>query len=405
MTDEPTATGSIELQDGRRIHVVVDQGYGGMVDTFVSNFAERHDLGAACAVYRDGRLVVDLWGGIADARTCRPWQHDTAAVIFSCSKGLLAVCTYLLVQERRLDLDLPMITYWPSFGSGGKSAITVRDVMSHRAGLAALDADLRPEDVLDWTTVVRAIEAQSPRNPPSMGHEYHPQTYGWLVGEVIRRITGLTPGRYFRLAVAERLGLRTWIGLPADARPSVAWMEAPLSDEDSEAARAAARIAAEDPYVERAATMSGAFAFPARDGLVTFNDPAFQAAEIPGANGISTSESLARLYAACVSRVEGSPILSAASLDDALRVQAEGRQLSGMPDDGARWGTGFQLASPPAQPMLGSTSFGHAGAGGQLAFADRERGLGFAYLGNQMGGYGDVRARELTMTLRDIVGD
>jgi CubicO group peptidase (beta-lactamase class C family) len=383
----------------------VDQGYGGMVDTFVSNFTARHDLGAACAVYRDGQLAVDLWGGIADPRTRRPWERDTTVLIFSCSKGLLAICAYLLVQERRLDLDQPMAVYWPSFESGGKAAITVRDVMCHRAGLAALDADLRPDDVLDWDRVVRAIEAQSPRYPPSMGHDYHPQTFGWLIGEVIRRVTGLTPGRYFRHAIGERLRLRTWIGLPAEARSSVAWMEAPLSDEDSDAAREAARIATEDRYVQRAATMSGAFAFPARDGYVTFNDPVFQAVEIPGSNGISTAESLARVYAACVSSVEGPPILSATSIADALRAQAEGRQLSGMPDDGARWGTGFQLASPPAQPMIGPSSFGHAGAGGQLAFADRQHGLGFAYLANQMGGYGDARARELTETLRRIVGD
>ena len=151
--------------------------------------------------------------------------------------------------------------------------------------------------------------------------------------------------------------------------------------------------------------MGGRFAFPAEDGSVTFNDPALQAAEIPGANGIATASSLARLYAACVTEVDGAaPLLSRASVEDALRVRSSGPQLTGMPDDGARWGTGFQLASPPTQPMLGPASFGHAGAGGQLAFADAEARVGFAWLGNQMGGYGDARARVADGRPRRILG-
>jgi CubicO group peptidase (beta-lactamase class C family) len=151
--------------------------------------------------------------------------------------------------------------------------------------------------------------------------------------------------------------------------------------------------------------MGGAFGFPVEHAQVSFNDPAIQAAEIPGANGISTVESLARVYAACVSDVGGPPILTPSSIADALRVQSAGRQLSGMPDDGARWGTGFQVSSPPSQPMLGPDSFGHAGAGGQLAFGDAAHRVGFAYLSNQMGGYGDARALELTAALRAVLGD
>jgi CubicO group peptidase (beta-lactamase class C family) len=393
------------LQDGRRVHGFADEGYGVVVDEFVRNFTERNDLGAGCAAYERGRLIVDLWGGLADARTRRPWDRDTAAVMFSCSKGVLAVCMYLLVQEGRLDLDAPITRYWPEFGQHGKEAITVRDAMSHRAGLPSLDVDLTKEEVLRWDPVIEAIERQRPRFAPTEGHFYHALTYGWLVGEVIRRVTGLMPGQYFRASIGQRLGLRTWIGLPDDARPSVAWMEAPLPDEDSDAARESARLASDNPIVARSLSMGGAFAFPAEDGFVTFNDPAIQAAEIPGANGISTAGSLARLYAACISTVDGPPLLTSAAIDDALRVRAAGPQLSGLPDDGARWGTGFQLSSPPSQPMLGPTSFGHAGAGGQLGFADDANQVGFAYLSNQMGGYGDVRARALTVALRAAIGD
>jgi CubicO group peptidase (beta-lactamase class C family) len=400
---DPDVDIRLALDDGRQIHGFVDDGFGGVLDTFVANFVDRKDVGAACCVVIDGRTVVDVWGGIADTRTGRAWSRDTAAVVFSCTKGVLAILAYQLVDAGRLDLDAPIARYWPEFAQAGKSAITVRDAMSHRSGLAALDADLTVADVTAWMPVIRAIERQRPAHLPSAGHVYHPMTYGWILGEVIRRVTGATPGAWLRATVTDPLGLRLWIGAPDAARATVAWMEAPLPDEDSPAARDAARIAAADPTIARGATMGGAYGFPAEDGYVTFNDPVLQAAEIPGANGIATASSMARLYAACVSDRQGPRLLSLRSVDDALRVQSSGRQLNGIPDDGARWGTGFQLASPPTQPMLGATSFGHGGAGGQLAFADADARLGFAWFGNQMGGYGDARARSLTAALRRML--
>lgn len=392
------------LPDGRRMRGQVDDGYGHVFDTFVANFTQRHDLGAACAVMRDGRAVVDVWGGVADAGSGRPWAPETAAVIFSCSKGMVALCVYMLVQDGRVDLDAPIARVWPEFAAHGKGAITVRHALSHRAGLPAPAEDLSFEEVLAWEPVIRVLERQPPAFAPSDGHVYHAMTYGWLVGEVIRRIDGRSPGAFFRDEVAEPLGLSTWIGLPESARPMVAWMEPPLPDEDSDDARRAASLVADDLVVARSHTMGGAYAFPERDGTVTFNDPRIQAAEIPGANGISTARSLARMYSACLTSVDGVRLLSDESVADALRVQAAGPQLSGLPDDGARWGTGFQLASPPNQPMLGSMSFGHAGAGGQLAFADAEHRIGFAYLSNQMGGYGDGRARRLTEAVARAIG-
>jgi CubicO group peptidase (beta-lactamase class C family) len=393
------------LGDGRTVHGFADDGLGRVVDEFVANFERRWDLGAACAVYRDGRPVVDVWAGIADRRHGTTWSHDTAAVIFSCTKGLLALCVYSLVQDGLLELDTPIATYWPGFAAHGKASITVREAMAHRSGLAALDTDLSRADVLVWEPVIRAIEAQPPHHRPNEGHLYHAMTYGWIVGEVIHRVTGLLPGQLFAQRFGGPMNLRTWIGVPADPRPPVAWMEAPLPDEDSDDAREASRLAADNPLVERSLSMGGAFGFPVENDGVSFNDPAIQQAQIAGANGVSTAASLARLYAACVGTPPGSagPLLTEASVEDVLRVQAAGPQLSGLPDDGARWGTGFQLSSPPTQPMLGPRSFGHAGAGGQLAFADADRHVGFAYLSNQMGGYGDARARSLTDALRNAL--
>lgn len=400
----PQGTTLAELGDGRRLHGFADEHYGKVVDAFVANFVERQDLGAGCAIQVDGRSVVDLWGGIAERRTRRPWEENTAAVIFSVSKGILAICAYLLAQQRLLALDAPVARYWPAFARCRKDAITVRQAMSHRAGVPCLDVDLTKDEVLAWDPVIRAIEDQFPLFPPDAGHFYHALTYGWLVGEVIRRVTGLSPGMYFRTALGDPLQLHAWIGLPAGARRTVAWMEAPLPDEDSEAAHEAARALATNRCVERSVSLGGAFAFPADGNFVTFNDAAIQTAEIPGANGIATPRSLARLYAACVTDLDSEGLLTRASIDDATQVRSTGPQLSGMPDDGSRWGTGFQLSSPPSQPMLGPRSFGHAGAGGQLAFADPDYRVGFAYLSNQMGGYGDKRARELTLALQSCLG-
>jgi CubicO group peptidase (beta-lactamase class C family) len=396
-------TNAYEMR-GFAVHGDVEDGYGPVRDEFVRNFRERQDLGAGCTAYVGGRKVVDLWAGVADRRTGRPYEHDTATVIFSCTKGVMAVCAYLLVQEGRLDLDAPIAHYWPEFAQAGKERITVRDAMAHRAGLAYLDTDLTLDDVVAWEPVIRAIEVQAPHHAPEDGHAYHASTIGWLLGEVVRRVTGMSPGTYFRHALGDPLGLDTWIGLPDAERGHVAWMEPPLPDDDSDFARGFASFG-NDPRILRTMSLGKAFAFPSDNGQVTFNNPIIQAAEIPGAGGISSAASLAKLYAACVTGTDGGqPLLTPASIADGLRVRSAGPQLTGQPDDGARWGTGFQISSAPAQPLLGDGSFGHTGAGGQLAFADVTHGASFGYVSNQMGGYGDKRAYALVEALRTVLG-
>ena len=174
--------------------------------------------------------VVDLYGGTADPRTGRPWTPQTPVVVFSCTKGILAICAYLLVQQGRLDLDAPVTRYWPEFGQHGKADIPVRWLLTHQSGLPALDRPLSLDEVLGWDPVIKAIEAQAPLWRPGTAHSYHPMTYGWLIGEVIHRITGQLPGAFFRDALATPLGLRTWLGLPAGERDSVAWNLAPAPD-------------------------------------------------------------------------------------------------------------------------------------------------------------------------------
>jgi CubicO group peptidase (beta-lactamase class C family) len=289
--------------------------------------------------------------------------------------------------------------YWPAFGQEGKAEIPVRWLLSHRAGLSALDQPLTRREVLAWDPVIRAIERQAPLWPPGTAWTYHTITYGWLVGEVIRRVSGESVGAFVRRRLAEPLGLRFWVGLPPAERDHVAWLLAPLPDTDSDLARLV-READAKPERVRAATMGGAFAFPAEGHHVTFNDPDIQAAEIPGANGIADARSLARLYAACVHTIDGQRIMTSASVDDALVERSSGLPWSGYADPRVRWGTGFSLASQPASPLLGPRSFGHGGAGGELAFADDTHGIGFAYVNNQMGGIPDERASRLVDAVR-----
>jgi CubicO group peptidase (beta-lactamase class C family) len=388
---------------GPMIHGGAESGFGRIVDVFAQNFTARGDLGAGCVVYVDGRKVVDVWAGVADARTGRAWEQDTGAVLFSCTKGILALCAYLLVQDGRLRLDVPVGTYWPGFASCGKEDVTMRQILAHRAGLPAIEARLTRAQLCGWDPAVRALEQQRPLWRPGTAHSYHPLTLGWLAGEVIRRITGLTPGRFFRQALGDRLGLDIWIGLPASARTAVAWMEPPLPDEDSPVIREVAAVQA-TATVRQAMTVGDSLPFPTEDSVVTLNDPALQAAELPGVNGIATPRSLARLYAGCVSDIDGPRILAPELVSDALVPQSWGQMLLGDPDLGQRWGTGFMLSSPPSRPMLGDHSFGHDGAGGQLGFADAGYRVGFAYLSNQMGPVLDQRANELTRALRACLG-
>lgn len=393
-----------ETRAGVAVHGVVEDGYGRVMDEFVRNFDERNDLGAGCAVHVDGRPVVDIWAGTADRRSGRPFEHDTATVMFSCTKGVMAVCAYVLVEEGRLDLDAPIARYWPEFAQQGKTRITVRDAMAHRAGLAYLDEDLTLDDVVAWEPVIRAIERQAPHHAPSEGHAYHAITIGWILGEVIRRVSGVSAGTFVRRSLGDPLGLDLWVGLPQTERSKVAWMEVPLPDDDSDLARGFAALGSAR-HIERAMTLGKAFGFPTENGEVAFNNPRIQGAEVPGAGGVGTAASLARLYAACVSSVDGiGPLLTERSIADGLEVRSAGPQLTGQPDDGARWGTGFQVSSPPFVPMLGPTSFGHTGAGGQLGFADLEHRASFAYLTNQMGGYGDRRAYALVESVRASIG-
>lgn len=374
-------------------HGWADEGFGAVADAFARNFADFPELGAATAVYVGGRRVADLWGGVADEATGRPWRQDTPVPVFSCAKGAVSLCAHLLAQEGRLDLDAPVARYWPEFARHGKEAVTCRMVLGHRAGLPALDAVLTFEEIAAWTPVVRALEEQKPLWEPGTAYEYHGHVFGFVVGEVVRRITGSTPGAYFRRAVGEPFGLRAWIGLPAEEQETRALL-----------AEAEGRPAGPGPehLLTRIVTMNGALAFPGLHEPHGWNDPELLGAELPGAGATASADGLAGLYAAAATGIgDRQRLLARGTLTDATGEVSSGEGWLGF-DAGARWGSGFLLDSS-FRPLLGPRSFGNDGAGGQLGFGDDEFGVGFAYVANRMVGHGDARANRLVAAVRSCL--
>ncbi len=390
-------------------------GFEEVRQVFEANFDRGSEVGAAFGAYHRGHKVVDLWGGIADATTERPWNEDTMVLVYSTTKGATAMCAHHLAQQGLLEVEAPVVTYWPEFGAAGKEAVTVADLLSHRAGLAWTDGAMSFEEALAWDPVIRALEAQAPSWPPGTAHGYHATTYGWLVGEVVRRISGRSLGTYLSQEIAGPLGADFYVGLPASEEPRVARLVSFLdqlaaggsgpeggtlgtlagTEGAAMPAEMAAYLAPGGPLSMALAAPGGAFSDPK-----VWDDPRLHAGEIPAANGIGDARSLARLYGACVSDVAlesgGSfRTLTPDQLDRALVQQTEGPDAVLMGLD-MQWGLGFMLnRGMVALAQLGSTrSFGHFGMGGSAGWADPEIELGMGYVMNKMdiGTTGDTRS-------------
>ena len=368
-------------------------------DAFAENFTRFGDVGAACCVYQHGRPVVDMWAGVADRATGRPWTADTLQIVFSTTKGMAAVCALRLVECGALDLDVPIASYWPEFAAAGKGAIPVRWALCHRAGLAAVEGTLTLDEVLAWDPVVGAIAAQAPNWEPGTRHGYHARSYGWIVGELVRRVSGKTLGRFFADEVARPLGLDFWIGLPATEEPRVAaLLPAPLPD-DPAVRELMARALGPTTLLGR--VIGGPSALFAYDEM--WNRRALHASEMPSSNGIGTARAVARMYAALAGEVDGIRLLRPETVAAARTVQAEGDDaVLGLP---TRFGLGFMLP-PVLCPAAAPGAFGHPGAGGSLGFCDPEAGIGFGYVMNQMalGMTGDPRSMRLVAAVYASLG-
>lgn len=394
-------TGAVDVRG------TVAEGFEPVRDAFVRNFEQRGERGAAVAVYRDGRKVVDLWAGtrnVDDAAGHEPWALDTAQIVRSVTKGVAAAVVLLLHQRGQIDLDAPVGTYWPEFKAAGKERVVVRQLLSHRAGLPVLDRPLTPDQAADGVSGPAALTAQRPAWEPGTDHGYHAQTYSWLLGELVRRVTGRTIGRWVAEEIARPLGLDFWIGLPQDEAHRVGRI-GPVDEPaapDGGGLKLRAKPAVSEAYRNPESLTRRAFG--AIDPLPDENDPAYRAAELPASNGISTARALARFYAATIGEVEGGVprLFAPATLTLARTEESAGPdRVLIVP---TRLGLGFMLHGP-ACPLLGPGSFGHPGRGGSLGFADPESGLALGYVTNGLrkGVTADPRSQALIRAVRSAL--
>jgi CubicO group peptidase (beta-lactamase class C family) len=389
----------------------VAPGFEGVREAFEANFEQYGDKGASVGVYVDGEKKVDLWGGVADVASGKPWTEDTLGIVYSVTKGASAILAHKMAQAGELDFDAKVTDYWPEFGGGGKGDVPVRYLFTHQVGLPYLGEPLTIEEVLEGTRIVEVLEQQTPIWDPGSAHGYHALTYGWLVGALITKIKGKSLGKVFAEEIAGPLGLDFYIGLPADQVDRVATlvnmpppdpnaMDA-ITDPELKATLMTMGAAMMDPNstFSRALSTNGVLPTPQSE---SWNRPEVYASEMPGANGISNGSSLARLYAATVSEVDGVRLLN-----DETVAAAKVEQVNG-PDETlvvpSRFGTGFMLPSP-ANQWLSDESFGHPGAGGAIGFADTKYKVGFGYVMTQLGGgpTGDPRTQGLINAVREAV--
>jgi CubicO group peptidase (beta-lactamase class C family) len=399
----PASGHPLETADVADVHGFCAPGWEGVRAAFTENIESGLEVGASYAVHHDGRLVVDLWGGT--------YQADTLQLVFSTTKGWTAVLANLLAQRGELDVDAPVASYWPEFAAEGKGAIPVRWLLCHKAGLPYPTEPCTYEDVLAWDPVVAKLAASAPLWEPGTAHGYHAVTYGFLVGEVLRRITGKSVGTMLRDEVAGPLGLDLWIGLPEEEQHRVAPLDGGLvpdgggGDVDPGMKELLAQFMGPDSMLGKALSCNGALGEP---GM--FNRPELRAAELPAANGVGDARSLSRLYAAVIGDVHaderfpaGSQLVTPDTTTAASTRQTEGNDKVLFFE--TTFGLGFFVASQFA-PYGGPASFGHTGAGGSLGFADPDNGLGCGYVMSKMQQSlnGDARSGRLIRATYDAIG-
>ncbi len=364
------------------IHGDADEGFGAVADAFASNFERHGELGAAFSLYVDGAKRVDLWGGIANKATGAAWTDRTLQLVFSTTKGAAAICVAQLVDADKLSYDDKVAQHWPEFAANGKGDITVGQMMSHQAGLIGVDAPLGLDEILAVTPVVEALQDQTPMWEPGTAHGYHAITYGWLAGELVRRVDGRRIGQFFADEVAAPLGLDFWIGLPESEEPRVSRLEAFPPPTDPQLIAMMNMFMGPGTNAYRSLTLDGRIDGFA-EGDNPFNTRAVHATEMAAANGITNAVSLARMYAATIGEVDGVRLIGRDTMQAARTERVNGPDLTLIVP--TRIAAGFWLQNE-LSPMIQEGSFGHAGAGGSLGFANPELGIGYGYVMNQMGG-------------------
>ena len=347
-------------------------------DAFEQNFSLRGDVGAAVAVWVDGDLVVNLWGGTADAAGLRPWQADTLASIYSGSKGLTSTCIHLLADRGEIDLDSPVARYWPEFAQAGKQDITVAMVLSHRSGVIGPRHRMLPEETLDWDSVCGQIAASAPWWEPGTAQGYHMVTFGFILGELVRRVTGRTLGHYLRTEIAEPLGIDVHVGLPAAEHHRCAEMiNKPHIRDVLAGGGAPGRPLRLDEHPM--AGLSVAMGFVPDDELGSADIDRWRTAEFPGTNSHVSAHGLATFYNALAQEK-----LLSRDLMQRVRVSQGGFDTDvvlgpRVADHG--WGLGYML-NQRGTAGPNTAIFGHGGSGGSFAFVDLEHRIGYSYVMN-----------------------
>jgi len=365
---------------------------------------------AQLAVYRGGERVVDLWTNRADGAG-PAYDGDTPTVLMSCTKAITATCVLRLVERGLIEVDAPVARYWPAFAAAGKADITIAQVMSHTSGLSVFDADagMDADAILDWDRSVAALAAMSPLWPPGEACSYHAITLGFLLGEVVRRVSGKTVGTMVADEIAGPLGIDLWVGLP-DAQQGRIAEHARVTPAMTLAQLNGLLTAMGADTADRVirSTVEGAVVTEAL--IDRMNQPALRAMEVPAGNGIGTARALAKFYAAVIGEIDGVRLLSQAMLDRARTsltddLAGPGALKAMIPTGGMRYGLGYSLPSR-VLPLLGPGSFGHSGAGGRLGFALPEKQVAVAYVCTSLiadGGNTDTRWLPWTRALEQAV--
>jgi CubicO group peptidase (beta-lactamase class C family) len=370
----------------------VDPQFEPVRDVFLANLEQGNEVGAAVSVYQHGRPVVDLAAGLRDPASGEPYSSDTLQPIFSATKGVTALAANMLADRGQLDFDLPVAFYWPEFAQAGKSEIPVRWLLTHQSGVLGLDSSISYEQLLDWSFVVERLAAQRPDWKPGAGHGYHSITYGFLVGEVIRRVAGCSVGEYAAREIAGPLGADLFIGLPERYDFRVAPVFLP------DISREQRRLTDSGPYAARVLNWISPVPTP-----MDMNRRDLRAAELPAANGIANARSLARMFASMIGAVDGVRCLSPAAMNRARREQWRGLDVVMGVENAV--GLGFLLPTEWC-PLGGPGSFGIAGFGGSRAWASPELGLAFAYTPNLCSlGHFDAREAGLARAVIECAKD
>jgi CubicO group peptidase (beta-lactamase class C family) len=362
------------------IHGICKDGFQRVKEAFAANFADHGDVGAALVLVVDSEVVVDIWGGYADAARTRLWEQDTIVNVFSTTKGVVATCANRLIEQGKLDPEAPVAKYWPEFAQAGKETLPVKYILNHQAGLPAVDNIIPRELGFQWAPLVDALAAQKPWWEPGTKHGYHTVTFGHLVGELVRRITGKSVGTYWRTEIAEPAGIDFHIGFGPE-----------LDGRCAEVIPAPFQMPDPDHPLGKAFLNPASVTF--KSYMITpepmlnpqyMNTREWRAAEVPAANGHGNARSLARMYGALAAdgQLDGFRILHPETVAESTREQSYG------PDEvvfyNTRFARGFARSLPEYKLSPGDALFGHGGLGGSFGYADPEARFGFAYTMNKM---------------------